>query len=114
MKRVNFLRVAYFPAILLAATVADAAPDSQACSPAQLRTELETRAAADQLARATVMKDQESKSANDQAVKVDLDNRTWFRSVLATTNEDPQFFSRLMKNPNLPKYLQALPGYYKN
>ena len=31
-----------------------------------------------------------------------------------TTNEDPQFFSRLMKNPNLPKYLQALPGYYKN
>ncbi|MCY7388447.1 MAG: amidohydrolase family protein, partial [Burkholderiales bacterium] len=30
-----------------------------------------------------------------------------------TTNEDPQFFSRLMKNPNLPKYLQALPGYYR-
>ena len=31
-----------------------------------------------------------------------------------TTNEDPQFFSRLMKNPNLPKYLQALPAYYRN
>ncbi len=30
-----------------------------------------------------------------------------------TTNEDPEFFSRLMKNPNLPKYLQALPAYYK-
>ncbi len=30
-----------------------------------------------------------------------------------TTNEDPQFFSRLMKNPNLPKYLQALPAYYR-
>ena len=31
-----------------------------------------------------------------------------------TTNEDPQFLSRLMKNPNLPKYLQALPAYYRN
>ena len=31
-----------------------------------------------------------------------------------TTNEDPQFFSRLMKNRNLPDYLHALPGYYKN
>ncbi len=31
-----------------------------------------------------------------------------------TTNEDPQFFSRLMKNRNLPKYLRELPGYYKN
>jgi hypothetical protein len=31
-----------------------------------------------------------------------------------TTNEDPQFFSRLMKNTNLPKYLRALPGYYRN
>ncbi len=31
-----------------------------------------------------------------------------------TTNEDPQFFSRLLKNPNLPKYLQALSGYYRN
>ncbi len=31
-----------------------------------------------------------------------------------TTNEDPQFFSRLMKNANLPKYLRELPGYYKN
>ncbi len=31
-----------------------------------------------------------------------------------TTNEDPQFLSRLMKNPNLPKYLQALPDYYRN
>ena len=30
-----------------------------------------------------------------------------------TTNEDPQFFSRLMKNPNLPKYMKALPGYYR-
>ena len=30
-----------------------------------------------------------------------------------TTNEDPQFFSRLMKNPNLPKYLHALPDYYR-
>ena len=30
-----------------------------------------------------------------------------------TTNEDPEFFSRLMKNPNLPKYLKALPSYYK-
>jgi hypothetical protein len=30
-----------------------------------------------------------------------------------TTNEDPQFFSTLMKNPNLPKYLRALPGYYR-
>ena len=30
-----------------------------------------------------------------------------------TTNEDPQFFSRLMKNPNLPKYMQALPAYYR-
>lgn len=29
------------------------------------------------------------------------------------TNEDPEFFSRLMKNPNLPKYLRALPGYYR-
>ena len=31
-----------------------------------------------------------------------------------TTNEDPQFFSRLMKNRNLPRYLRELPGYYKN
>ena len=31
-----------------------------------------------------------------------------------TTNEDPQFFPRLMKNPNLPWYLRALPAYYKN
>ena len=31
-----------------------------------------------------------------------------------TTNEDPQFFSRLMKNQNLPKYLRELLGYYKN
>jgi hypothetical protein len=30
-----------------------------------------------------------------------------------TTNEDPQFFPRLMKNPNLPRYLQALPAYYR-
>ncbi len=30
-----------------------------------------------------------------------------------TTNEDPEFFARLKKNPNLPKYLQALPAYYK-
>ena len=30
-----------------------------------------------------------------------------------TTNEDPQFFSRLMKNPNLPKYMKALPDYYR-
>lgn len=30
-----------------------------------------------------------------------------------TTNEDPEFFSRLMKNPNLPKYLKALPAYYR-
>jgi hypothetical protein len=29
-----------------------------------------------------------------------------------TTNEDPEFFSRLMKNPNLPKYMRALPSYY--
>ena len=31
-----------------------------------------------------------------------------------TTNEDVQFFSRLMRNRNLPKYLRELPGYYKN
>jgi hypothetical protein len=30
-----------------------------------------------------------------------------------TTSDDPDFFSRLMKNPNLPKYLQALPAYYR-
>lgn len=30
-----------------------------------------------------------------------------------TTNEDPEFFSRLMKNPNLPKYLRSLPAYYR-
>lgn len=30
-----------------------------------------------------------------------------------TTNEDPEFLSRLMKNPNLPKYLKALPAYYR-
>jgi 5-methylthioadenosine/S-adenosylhomocysteine deaminase len=30
-----------------------------------------------------------------------------------TTNEDPQFMSRLMKNPNLPRYLRALPTYYR-
>jgi cytosine/adenosine deaminase-related metal-dependent hydrolase len=30
-----------------------------------------------------------------------------------TTNEDPEFLSRLMKNPNLPKYLKALPSYYR-
>ena len=30
-----------------------------------------------------------------------------------TTNEDPEFLSRLMKNPNLPKYLRALPTYYR-
>ncbi len=29
-----------------------------------------------------------------------------------TTNGDSAFFKRLMKNPNLPTYLQALPGYY--
>ncbi|MEQ1515827.1 MAG: amidohydrolase family protein [Usitatibacteraceae bacterium] len=31
-----------------------------------------------------------------------------------TTNEDPQFFTRLMANPNLPKYLRELPRYYRN
>ena len=31
-----------------------------------------------------------------------------------TTNEDAQFFSRLMRNRNLPSYLRELPGYYKN
>ena len=30
-----------------------------------------------------------------------------------TTNEDPEFLSRLIKNPNLPKYLKALPSYYR-
>lgn len=30
-----------------------------------------------------------------------------------TTNEDPEFLSRLMKNPNLPRYLRALPAYYR-
>ena len=30
-----------------------------------------------------------------------------------TTNEDPEFFSRLMKNRNLPNYLKALPSYYR-
>ncbi len=30
-----------------------------------------------------------------------------------TTNEDTEFFSRLMKNPNLPKYLRTLPRYYR-
>ena len=30
-----------------------------------------------------------------------------------TTNEDPQFFPRLLKNANLPKYLRELPGYYR-
>jgi 5-methylthioadenosine/S-adenosylhomocysteine deaminase len=29
-----------------------------------------------------------------------------------TTNGDDDFFKRLMLNPNLPAYLQALPGYY--
>lgn len=31
-----------------------------------------------------------------------------------TTNEDRQFFSRLMQNQNLPKYLRGLAGYYQN
>ena len=31
-----------------------------------------------------------------------------------TTNEDPQFLSRLMKIKNLPDYLHALPAYYKH
>ena len=31
-----------------------------------------------------------------------------------TTNDDAQFFSRLMRNRNLPTYLRELPGYYKN
>ena len=30
-----------------------------------------------------------------------------------TTSEDPEFLSRLMKNPNLPRYLRALPSYYR-
>ncbi len=30
------------------------------------------------------------------------------------TNEDPEFFARLLKNPNLPKYLQSLPAYYRH
>lgn len=30
-----------------------------------------------------------------------------------TTNADPDFMARLMKNPNLPRYLRALPGYYR-
>ncbi len=30
-----------------------------------------------------------------------------------TTNEDPEFMSRLMVNPNLPAYLKALPDYYR-
>ena len=30
-----------------------------------------------------------------------------------TTNADPEFLSRLMKNPNLPKYLRTLPSYYR-
>lgn len=30
-----------------------------------------------------------------------------------TTNEDPEFMSRLMRNPNLPKYLRHLPAYYR-
>jgi hypothetical protein len=27
--------------------------------------------------------------------------------------ETPAFLSQLMKNPNLPKYLRALPAYYR-
>jgi len=30
-----------------------------------------------------------------------------------TTNADPDFMARLMKNPNLPKYLHKLPAYYR-
>ncbi|MFZ2309134.1 MAG: amidohydrolase family protein [Rhodoferax sp.] len=30
-----------------------------------------------------------------------------------TTNADPEFMSRLMKNPNLPRYLHKLPAYYR-
>jgi 5-methylthioadenosine/S-adenosylhomocysteine deaminase len=30
-----------------------------------------------------------------------------------TTNEDPEFMARLMRNPNLPKYLRRLPAYYR-
>ncbi len=30
-----------------------------------------------------------------------------------TTNEDADFFPRLLKNPNLPTYLRALPAYYR-
>jgi hypothetical protein len=30
-----------------------------------------------------------------------------------TTNADPDFMARLMKNPNLPRYLRQLPAYYR-
>ena len=30
-----------------------------------------------------------------------------------TTNDDPDFFKRLMANPNLPSYMQQLPRYYQ-
>jgi hypothetical protein len=30
-----------------------------------------------------------------------------------TTNADPEFMARLMKNPNLPRYLKTLPAYYR-
>ena len=30
-----------------------------------------------------------------------------------TTNDDPDFFKRLMANPNLPAYMQQLPRYYQ-
>lgn len=30
-----------------------------------------------------------------------------------TTNADPEFMARLMKNPNLPRYLRTLPAYYR-
>jgi len=42
-------------------------------------------------------------------------NLPYEKTVLSplTTNEDPEFMSRLMANPNLPAYLKALPEYYR-
>ena len=42
-------------------------------------------------------------------------NLPYEKTVLSplTTNEDPEFMSRLMANPNLPAYLKALPDYYR-
>ena len=84
--------------------------------PAQLATRLSAEQAAKDYAQCGLAPPAASASAADAkrllSCRFGLPFEKTRLSPL-TTNEDPEFFSRLMKNPNLPKYLRGLPAYYR-